>query len=163
MDLEVSSELLGVTPLDSTPDDGNDQSAHPYEVIPLAHLRDRVGESLQIYQDSIAGYLFSHMQQLGLLERCDAPDTPIETNPQSKHVQCCFPLPFGVEISVDVETLVVAIEACLLDLNLSMNEVGFLLLVRRLWPNGMLSDYTFRRMAKSILLWIISEVGRVNF
>ena len=98
------------------------------------------------------------MHHLGFLERCDSEALRIHAD-HSQEVQCCFPLPFGLDISVDVETLVAAIEGCLSDIDLSVNEIGFLLLVRRFWPNGMLSTYTFRRLAKAILQWILSEVS----
>lgn len=154
-----SSELLTVSPISSRVDGGSEELLHPYEIASLAHFRDRLGESLQIYSDRAAHLLLSHMYHLGFLDRCDS-ETLLINAEFPREVQCCFPLPFGLDISADVETLVAAIEGCFTDVHLSINEIGFLLLVRRFWPNGMLSNYTFRRLAKAILLWVLSEVIR---
>ena len=73
-------------------------------------------------------------------------------------MDCFFRLPLGLDLSSGVESLIVAIEVCLRELDVSMNEAGFLLLVRRLWPNGMLSDYAIVRLMRALLNWILSEV-----
>ena len=94
-----------------------------------------------------------------LLERADAHPVLFTEGADPERVPLVFPLPFGFDITLEVETLVATVEACLSDIHLSVNEVGLLLLVRRFWPNGMLSDYSFRRLAKAILSWILSEVS----
>ena len=71
---------------------------------------------------------------------------------------CSFPIPMGLEVSTEVETLVAAIEGCLSDIDLSVNEAGLLLLVRRFWPDGMLTEYALRRLSKALLAWILAEV-----
>ncbi len=78
---------------------------------------------------------------------------------KSKDNGCFFPLPLGLDLSIDVETLVSAIEACLCDIDLYVNEFGFLLLTRRMWPDGLMSDYALKRLARSVFAWIINEVS----
>jgi hypothetical protein len=154
-----SSDLLTVNHNSAVLGDDDQEMAHTYEVMSLAHIRDRLGDALHIFSDSAAQLLLSHMHHLGLLGRCDHSQAlPLE-GIAARQAQCYFPLPFGFDVSVEVETLVSAIEACLKDIDLSVNEIGFLLLVRRFWPNEMLSSYTFRRIAKTILQWILSEVN----
>ncbi|EKM55577.1 uncharacterized protein PHACADRAFT_256292 [Phanerochaete carnosa HHB-10118-sp] len=140
----------------------DDEPPYPYEMASLAHVRDRMGDALGLHHDAPARQLLVHLHHLGLLERHDARPALFEdaaADPES--LQICFPLPFGFDITLEVETLVATIEACLSDHNLSLNEVGLLLLVRRFWPNGMLSDYSFRRLVKAILSWILSEVSQL--
>jgi hypothetical protein len=135
-----------------------EDSSYPFEIASLAHIRDRMGETLGMHNDAAARQLLAHLHHLGLLERLDSQPSLFEDVLDPERLQCLFPLPFGFDITLEVETLVATIEACLSDIHLSVNEVGFLLLIRRFWPNGMLSDYSFRRLAKAIISWILSEV-----
>jgi hypothetical protein len=102
--------------------------------------------------------LLNHLFHLSFFERLDLRQN-ITIDPVSDDALCVFPLPLGLDMSADVETLVASIETCLLDLDLSVNEFGFLLLVRKFWPNGLMSDYGLRRLARGILSWIIAEVS----
>ncbi|KAJ7172444.1 hypothetical protein C8R46DRAFT_149097 [Mycena filopes] len=70
---------------------------------------------------------------------------------------CVFPIPLGLDLSTNVETLAAAVEACLADLDLSVNEAGFLLLMRKLWPNGMATEYSLKRLMRTIVTWILAE------
>ena len=69
-----------------------------------------------------------------------------------------FRSPVGLDLSNEVETLAAAIEACLSDLDLSVNEVGLLLLTRRFWYDGMITDDALRRLTKCLISWILAEV-----
>ncbi|KAI0079929.1 hypothetical protein K474DRAFT_1638767 [Panus rudis PR-1116 ss-1] len=151
-----SSDLLSVG-LPPVFDEAAEEDPHPFEITTLAHIRNQLGECLNIHSDIAAKHLLSHLHHIGLLQRLDSKPMLFDETPHMEQLPCCFPLPFGFDVSVDIETLVAAIEACLSDLDLSVNEVGLLLLVRRFWPNGMLSDYTFQRLSKAILTWIFSE------
>lgn len=155
-----TSALLSVGEAGGRGDSGNEDSMHPYEIATLAHLRDRMGDMLGIHADPAARHLLVHLHHLGLFERVDSRPDLFEDNPDPQHLLCSFPLPFGFDISQDVETMAATIEACLSNISLSVNEIGFLLLVRRFWPNGMLSEYTFRRLTRAILGWVLSEVSR---
>ena len=124
-------------------DEGTNGS-YPYEVIPLAYLRDQLGDCLNMFSDAAAKYFLSHLHHLGLLSRLGTEPALFGDSPNPQQLQCCFPLPFGFDVSADIETLVSAIEGCLVDLDLSINEIGLLLLVRRFWPDGMLTEYSYR-------------------
>ncbi|KAL0946866.1 hypothetical protein HGRIS_013032 [Hohenbuehelia grisea] len=129
----------------------------PFELMQLSHMRDILATGFRLYSDYAAKHLLLHMHHLGLFQTRE-PITELfggTTNPQ--HIHCVFPLPLGSDLSITVETLVSSVEACLLDIDLSVNEFGFLLLTRRLWPNGMATDYLLRRLTRSVLSWIIAE------
>lgn len=72
-------------------------------------------------------------------------------------LEYCFPLPFVTECSPTVEALITSISACLSDINISINECGFLLMTRRCWPDPYISKYVLERLVYSILEWICNE------
>lgn len=115
-----------------------------------------------IRHPAITNILLDHLYSLSFFERIE-PRQDITSDPLSDDSLCVFPLPLGLDMSTDVETLVSSIETCLLDLDLSVNEFGFLLVVRKFWPNGLMSEYGLRRLARSILSWIIVEVRKIYF
>ncbi|KAG1715706.1 hypothetical protein ID866_1469 [Astraeus odoratus] len=98
---EDSKGFLKVDDYDDVGHTDDDVPRHPYEVVPLSHIRDALG--------------------------------------------------------YEFKTLVSAIESCLSDIDLSVNEVGFLLLMRRFLPNGLMSEYALRRLTRALLGWILSE------
>ncbi|KAG2078289.1 hypothetical protein BDR04DRAFT_1131999 [Suillus decipiens] len=135
--------------------DFNHVARHPFEVVTLGHLRNSLGYEFNMLSEGPARHCLSHLHKLGFFTCADFLTCVPEPEKSSQH--CYFPLPLGFDLSVDVETLVSAIEACLSDLDLSVNECGFLLLVRRFWPNGLASDYALRRLSHAILSWIFAE------
>ena len=137
----------------------NEDSSYPFEVATLAHLRDQLGEQLNLHSEAAARYLLSQLFHLGFFQRVDSAGKLFDGGPHPERLMCSFPIPMGLEVSTEVETLVAAIEACLSDIDLSVNETGLLLLVRRFWPDGMLTDYALRRLSKAVLSWILSEVN----
>ncbi|KAK1236541.1 hypothetical protein PQX77_000234 [Marasmius sp. AFHP31] len=132
-----------------------DDASHPFEIVPLSHLRDGLGYEFHFRCDSAAKFMLSHLHHMGFIERLDSEATLFDSD--DKHVHCTFPLPLGLDVSSDVETLFAAVEACLSDLDLFVNEIGWLLLSRRLWPSGSASQYALGRLTRSILLWILAE------
>ncbi|KAK2466895.1 hypothetical protein APHAL10511_001153 [Amanita phalloides] len=116
-------------------------------VAPIGHVNQVLALELNIVSEFATRHLLECLAVLGFLQKEDNPNGPL----------CIFGLPFGFDSSVEVEILISAIEACLSDENLSVNEVGFLLLVRRLLPNGMSSEYTLRRLSKTVIAWILNE------
>ena len=134
---------------------------HTYEIASLAHIRDALGTAFDITSDDGARYLMSHLHSLGFLERMDLLNLWVSDDATTNYEEeyCSFPLPVGLDLSNEVETLATAIEACLSDLDLSVNEVGLLLLTRRFWYDGMITDGALRRLAKSLISWILAEVG----
>jgi len=137
--------------------DGKDAARHPFEVVTLGHLRDSLGYEFNVLSEGPARHCLSHLHKLGFFTCADFPACELPHPAQSSQL-CHFPLPLGFDLSAGVETLVSAIEACLSDLDLSVNEYGFLLLVRRFWPNGLASEYALRRLSHAILSWIFAEV-----
>ena len=132
--------------------------SHTYDAIPLGLLRDNLANKFQIHSDIASEMFLSHLHHVGLFE---IPEVPVaESNRlfRYKELLCSFSLPLCLDLSVNVEMLMSAIEACLSDIYLSTNEAGFQLLVRRAWPTEMSTDYALRRLMKVILGWILGEV-----
>lgn len=144
---------------DPPPNEDSDEVGHPFEIVSLSHMRDVLGFEFGIYNDAIARYLLSHMHCAGLFHRLDRQQNLFERSGRMSDVLCIFPVPLVIDYSTNVETLVSAIAVCLEDLDISTNEVGFLLLTKRCWPNGMASDYAMQRLMGLIVSWISSDVG----
>lgn len=135
-------------------------SNYSSEVVSLAHIRDALGNEFNVTADAAACHLMMHLHVVGLLQRVDRKQLLFipEDQPPSR-VYCTFPLPLLLDTSIDVETLVAAVEACLEDIDLSVNEMAFLLLTKRCWPNIWVSDYGLGRLAQAILSWIFTEAS----
>lgn len=134
-----------------------DSHPHSYDVVPLGILRDRLATHFQIRLDVAAEMLLSQLYHVGLFELPQI--RIIEPGGLLRYQEslCLFSLPLSLDLSVNVEILVTAIEACLSDIDLSANEAGFLFLIRRAWPTGMSTNYALRRLMKSVLCWILTE------
>jgi hypothetical protein len=157
-----SSDLLKVTHPDTQKDQPAEAFCHPFEVISLSHMRDVLGHELFIHSDTAARLILSHIHHLGFFNRLDLGLHLFKGDMSDKHIFCAFPLPLGLDLSTDVEILISAVEACLSDLDLSVNEFGFLLLIRKLWPNGLASQYAIQRLIRGIFGWILAEVRLVS-
>jgi hypothetical protein len=132
---------------------------HYYDAIPLGLIRDNLATVFQVYSDVAAETLFSQLYHVGLIELPEIRLVETKDLLQFKESLCLFALPLSLDPSANVETLMTAIEACLSDIDLSVNEAGFLLLVRRVWPTEMSTNYALRRLMKTVLGWILAEVG----
>ncbi|KAJ3845083.1 hypothetical protein F5878DRAFT_655339 [Lentinula raphanica] len=153
---EPTSEMLSVSTPHAEGALEPEESNNPFIVVSLAHMRDVLGYEFNIHSDAAAKLLLSHMHHVGLFDRVDLePKLFVKTEDQNMY--CSFPLPLGLDESPDVETLFASVEACLSDLDLSVNEAGFLLLCRRLWPSGMASEYALTRLTRAIVSWVLSE------
>ncbi|KAG6850997.1 hypothetical protein H0H93_004484 [Arthromyces matolae] len=151
-----SSDLLNVSHRGPLNIPSSDDFSTPFEMVPLSHMRDTLGHGLNIYSDAVARLTLSYLHHIGLFERTD--HNPILFNGDDvRTIYCSFPLPCGLDLSPTVEMLVAAVEGCLQDLDLSVAETGLLLLNRRLWPNGLASDYALRRLTRCIISWILAE------
>jgi len=148
--------MLTVSQLES--DDFNSEGSDPFEVVPLSHIRNILGHEFRIQSDVCAKLMLSHMHHLGLFDRVDTKPYLLEGGNVNVSTYCNFALPTGLDVSQDVETLFSSVEACLSDIDLSVNETGFLLLNRRLWPSGMASEYALNRLSRAIVSWILAEV-----
>jgi len=163
---ENSRDLLDVNRLEGSnmikPSVDDPETAHTYELASLAHIRDALGAAFDITSDDGARYLISHLNSLGFLERTDLANLWVGDDATTNHEEeyCSFPLPVGLDLSNEVETLAAAIEACLSDLDLSINEIGLLLLTRRFWYDRMITDDALRRLTRCLISWILAEVER---
>lgn len=132
---------------------------HSSEMVSLAHIRDSLGLEMNVTSDPSARHLMMHLHALGLFRRIDRKHTLFASDDEPpSQIYCAFPLPLLLDTSVDVETLVAAIEACLKDIHVSVNETAFLLLTKRCWPNIWVSDYGLARLAQGIISWVFTEV-----
>lgn len=135
---------------------------HPLEVASISHLRNALGQEFQLHHDQSACFMLAHMRHLGLFHSSGLPEGVFRSVERPAAVECKFGLPLGLDLSETVETLIVAVEACLRDVSLNVNEAGLLMLSRMLWPNGMASDYALARLAAAVIGWILAEVRRYS-
>ncbi|EJD52997.1 hypothetical protein AURDEDRAFT_180591 [Auricularia subglabra TFB-10046 SS5] len=156
-----SQDLLSAATSTFDRGDGADDAPHAFEVVEIAHLRDVLGHELQLASDRAAVEMLQHIANLGFFVREDG-EPILDASVETKRMRCTFPLPIALDVNGDhVETLVSAIEASLDDLNVTINEVGFLLLVRRCWPSSRHTDYALSRLARVVLQWIFAEDDRL--
>lgn len=155
----ASPSLLNVNNPTSDLDESPEMLSQPFEAVSIAHMRDALGYEFGLTSDIAARHMLVHLHEIGFFERQDLNPRLFDSGQGPQGIYCRFPLPLGLDISNDTETLVGSVEACLIDIDLSVNETGFLLLNRRLWPNGMASEYALRRLTRAILRWIFAEVG----
>ncbi|KIK57795.1 hypothetical protein GYMLUDRAFT_228917 [Collybiopsis luxurians FD-317 M1] len=150
-------EMLSVSQLqaESALVTDSEEDNSPFEVVSLAHMRDVLGFEFNVHSDAASKLLLSHMHHVGLFDRVDL--EPKLSVSEALDTYCSFPLPIGLDESPDVETLFASVEACLSDLDLSVNEAGFLLLCRRLWPSGLASEYALSRLGKATVSWVLSD------
>ncbi|KAF9533011.1 hypothetical protein CPB83DRAFT_806739 [Crepidotus variabilis] len=147
----------GFLNVDHLNDDGDKTDGFTYESVPLLHIRNILEIDFAIHSDDAAKLLVNQLLQLGFIDRKDHQLVPFDDVVQERDVECIFPLPLGLDLSLNVEILVSAIESCLTDLDLASNEFGFLLLTRKFWPNGLASEYGLTRLAGRIISWILDE------
>ncbi|CAG8481558.1 14612_t:CDS:10 [Funneliformis caledonium] len=112
------------------------------------------------FHSSYASKMFlQQMANYGFLERING--HPVLFNDESEGKQLgydvTFPLPFVIECSPTVESLITAISACLLDISISTNECGLLLMTRRCWPDSFSSRYVLERLIYAVIKWVCDE------
>ncbi|VDB82999.1 unnamed protein product [Peniophora sp. CBMAI 1063] len=151
---DSSTSFLAAQPLANG---SGDSGSNPSEVLTIAHLRDALGICFNVLSEPAARVLLSHLRHVGFYDRLGTSTVHKETFVRPEKILCVFPLPLGLDISVDVEILVTAIESSLEDIDLSVNEAGLLLLTRRFWPNQMATGYALQRLARAVIAWVINE------
>ncbi|KIO28188.1 hypothetical protein M407DRAFT_22667, partial [Tulasnella calospora MUT 4182] len=160
-----SSQAAAVTFLSVNPNEDNTANAedleHPFELVVLSQIRDTLGFEFNVFHDSVAKHLLSHLQHCGFFHRLDRRSSLFDHEVPPSSTFCVFPLPLVIDYSTSVETLVSAIAVCLDDLSVAVNEVGFIWLTKRCWPNGMASDYAMHRLIGLVVSWIASEDDRL--
>ncbi|KAF7976726.1 hypothetical protein HWV62_5909 [Athelia sp. TMB] len=137
--VSVAQDLLNVHSIKGPMDEVEDSPRRYYELVPISHMRDALGFELRLYSDLTAGHLLAHLHHLGFFHRQDLSPILYEEKFTDDYIRCTFPIPLGLDLSTDVETLFAAVEGCLADLDLSVNEQGFLLLDTNL--AAILRDY----------------------
>lgn len=122
-------------------------------------------DTLEFKSIAAVKILIQHMRNLGLIENLNGTpalfpneelNSTLRTTGSSGN-KCVFPIPFAIDYSPNVELLLNTIDACLSDIDISINECGMLLLTRRCWPDPFMSFYTSSRLIESILSWIFQE------
>jgi hypothetical protein len=152
----ASSSLLSV---DNSYDDLDEPAQSvSYECVPLAYIGTVLATDFAVHNDDVACLLVSQLQQHAFLDRKDYHFRSFINLVEENSVECIFPLPLGIDLSLNVETLVSTIESCLGDLDLTTNEFGFLLLTRRFWPSALAPEQGLTRLATRVLTWILGEV-----
>lgn len=155
---DAGQDLLNVLP---SGDDAPEGTAHVSEVTSLAQLRDSLGSQFGLKLQESACIVIRHLHHIGFILCDDLPDSNIDLRSRSSEIQSKFVLPLGLDLSSDVELLISAVEACLDDMNIAVNETGFLLLTRRFPPSEMMSDYAFSRLVMSVIKWVLAEVSSI--
>ncbi|KAG8896037.1 hypothetical protein FRB99_000216, partial [Tulasnella sp. 403] len=146
---------------DTTQTFGGEDSGPPFDFVLLSHMRDALGFELGIFHDPSARHLLEHLYHIGFFNRLDHHTDLFGAGTRPSETFCIFPLPLAIDMSTAVETLVKAIAVCLDDLDVAINEVGFLWLTKRCWPNGMASEYAQQRLLGLIISWMASEDDRL--
>lgn len=150
-----NGEMLQVT----SEETADESLPHPYEIVSLAHIRDALGHEAGLHSDTTARFVMSQLYRLGIFARVDSsPEIFQSSDLAPADVMCTFPSTLAIDASTSVEALFASIQACLEDLDISINEFGFLLLVRRCWPSSLMTDYALSRLASLVLAWVLTEV-----
>ncbi|KAG1524828.1 hypothetical protein G6F52_003864 [Rhizopus delemar] len=149
-------------------EDSLDQDQILHEQLDRFLLLSWMMTNLSFKSRKVAEMLLQHMRNLGLFERSDgspvvfrADEVSSANQEESNPVACLFPIPSAIPNSFKVDTTINAIEACLHNVDLSINECGLLLLVRRCWPDPSMSKYTHERLIYAILQWTFDEDERL--
>lgn len=159
----AASDFLNVEqPFEGGAADIQDAASLPYESVTLAQIRNILRTDFTLRSDTAAKFILDQLHQLSFFDRVDNNPYPFKNHILESDLKCIFPLPLGLDLSMNVETLVSSIEASLSDLDLTSNEFGFLLLTRRFWPNGLASEYGLKRLALKVFSWILDEVCSIQ-
>lgn len=140
---------------------GNDDEGSAgacYDRLEVSLVLDVLARDFGLRSRTAAQHVLDHLFHLGLLERQDGrllfPPSTTSTYSSSSII---FPLPFLIDPSPSVESLVVAIESSLRDTDLSVQEAGLLMLVRRCWPSPFASEYALERLTRAVIRWILDD------
>ncbi|CAG8706897.1 19695_t:CDS:2, partial [Racocetra fulgida] len=137
-------------------------SDNPDRTLATHELIKWIQENIGFRNSFSTKVILQQLVNIGFLERIDG--HPIlfgDDDPEKNIVECSLPLPFATECSSAVETLLTAISSCLSDVNISINECGFLLMMRRCWPGPFMSKYVLERLVYSIIEWMNDEDERL--
>ena len=126
--------------------------AHCFETMTVSLMRDVLARDFGLENPLAATQLLGFMHHhRTFFERWDGKPSLADD------AICIFTLPFLIDPSISVETMVVAIESTLSDPDLSVQECGLLLLCRRCWPTAFSSPYALGRLMRAIVQWVVFE------
>jgi hypothetical protein len=146
-----------------------EETLPPNEMLHSHLMLEWLRNNLNFTSNSLSKVFLQHLSDTGLFERWDGLPLIFPEEISSRHqdptmeqfgarsVPCIFTVPFAIDSSPSVESLITAIDACLSDMSLSINEHGLLLLTRRCWPDPFTSTYTWERLIYAILKWVYQE------
>lgn len=157
-----ASEFLSVQqPLSIVVGPAAEEATYASESVSLRDVASILRQDFGLRSAHALNIMLNHLQHLSFFDRMDGVLVPFRQPELVKDIPLVFPLPLGLDLSVNVETLVSSIEASLSDVDLSINEFGFLMLTKRFWPNRLVSEYALKRLSGRILSWILAEVSMV--
>lgn len=132
------------------------ESVGAYELLELATLRWGLAYDLNIHDERIAAIFLDQLRSTGL---CTVKCHSIRAEDVvDGRIWCSFTLPLLIDSSPTVELLILAIEALLDDLDLTMNEQAFNLLCTRAWPSLLCSPYALERLGNAVVSWVMAQV-----
>ncbi|ORY98687.1 hypothetical protein BCR43DRAFT_436798 [Syncephalastrum racemosum] len=137
-------------------DDGDDM---PHETLDKGTCLAWLNSHLRLRSHTVAEIILQQMRNIGLLERQNASPILTRADPSTP---CLFVVPYAIDATPSVESLINAIESCLNDINITLNECGMLLLVRRCWPDPFISRYTTERLFYCVFNWIFQEDEKLS-
>ena len=136
--------------------------AGTYDALSLETIARSLGRDLNIHDPNLVTLFLDQLRLEGFITLPKRRAlTAIDISDPSRWVS--FGLPHLMDSSPDVELLIVSINVLLIDLDLTMNEVGLSLVARRAFPSLMCSPQALGRLARALIRWVVSEVcfGRV--
>lgn len=158
--VQQSSDTRGFLRVESAPmrdlDDGDDI---PNESLDKGTCLAWLKSHLRLRSHTVAEIILQQMRNIGLLERENASPILTRADPDTP---CVFVVPYAIDATPAVESLINAIDSCLNDINITLNECGMLLLVRRCWPDPFMSRYTTERLFYCIFNWIFLEDEKLS-
>lgn len=131
-----------------------------FEVVSQHHLMRVLHRELNVFQWNCQRIILDHLVITGFIERVDRSSTFYNDDDRLDHVYFRFPLPLMHDKTFyEAAIWLAGVEKNLASIDLSINEMGFLALVRLFMPNAMTPEDMQELGARAILKWIINEVG----
>lgn len=143
-----------LNPFDET-DSPDVESSGAVEVMSFPSVLAGLSKDLGLHQERIGRHFVAQLQSIGL---CDLQHVDEQGDERAEPL-VHFTLPLLMDASPTVELLILAIEALLVDLDLSMNEQAFIWLTTRAWPSLLCSPYALERLGGAVVNWIMNEVS----
>ncbi|OXG10991.1 hypothetical protein C366_06495 [Cryptococcus neoformans Tu401-1] len=158
--LPREGEHLGdgfLTPQGLSPSLEGDKVDRCYETLPLGIIVQSLATDLSLSNKVAATAFLNHLSLVGFISIFDTASLTSQYLAKRREIKVSFTLPLLMDASPNTELLVLAIEALLDDLDLTMNEQGLRLLATRAWPSLLCAPYALERLGKACVSWVISE------